>query len=328
MAINLDPAQGASAPSAGRLDRHDAEARQDRWMQELERAMLSGSAKKQRAAQPQRGDAPAQREIGRPSGADEMPGTAAQRLTGTAAGASAVGRGADVPQAGRGSSERGAELRAGDDASAEQKLTDTRAGDQGAAAGVPVNARALAGVQHPAADSNAAGAAGFAPAANTVLGASTTAAAGSAHVESIQAAQATQQTAAPPALALGPSAEPRPDSTTPADVGPDLTEQADSGAAALADVTEFDKRLIHLFSGPDGMHAYIRDAELGAAQMRSVAAALSTELALAGQALTTLTVNGKRIDLTSKDAPGPDFATDGGGSPLQSLTPVRKEPSE
>ena len=41
MAVNLDPTQGTAASAGGRLDRHDAEARQGRWMLELERAMFS-----------------------------------------------------------------------------------------------------------------------------------------------------------------------------------------------------------------------------------------------------------------------------------------------
>jgi hypothetical protein len=104
--------------------------------------------------------------------------------------------------------------------------------------------------------------------------------------------------------------------------GPEVAEQPDAGTASTAEPTEFDKRLMHLFSGPDGMHAYIRDAELGAAQMRSVAAALSAELAAGGRSLTALTVNGKRIDLADRAAPA-------GSRPYpQSLTLARKEPTE
>ena len=52
MAVNLDPTQGTAASAGGRLDRHDAEARQGRWMLELERAMFSTSAKGARGAAP------------------------------------------------------------------------------------------------------------------------------------------------------------------------------------------------------------------------------------------------------------------------------------
>lgn len=355
MAINLDPAEGAPAPSAGRLDRHDAEARQDRWMLELERAMFSTSAKKLRGAIQPRCAVPrqdegalAQQEVVRPNGADAAPATAAaaagRRFAGAASLSSARGRGADGPQPGTGSSERAPGVQAAHDASAERDMTGTRAGDQGAmAAVVHVHRHALADARTSAAGFVAAGGrAAVAPAAHIASGAATSVdvVANSGHVGSMQAVQAAQQAMTPAVpAALGQAAEPPVDGSAPAGLGPDMAEQADAGAATLVDVAEFDKRLMHLFSSPDGMHAYIRDAELGAAQIRSVAVALGMELAASGQSLSTLTVNGKRISLAIQDAPSPAFDADeaasGAGDVLagprpypESLTLVRKGSSE
>jgi hypothetical protein len=345
MAINLEPSQGASAPLAGRLDRQDAEARQDRWMMELERAMFSSGAKKQRAALPQQADGPAQQESVRPAGAEAVAAIAGRRAAGAASAAPAEGRDAETPQAASAAAGRTAGVQAAQDDSVERDTAAPHAGGQGGlAAGLALPGHAPAGAQTLAAATGAEeGAAASASAVDVAAGASArlAAAAGSAQemsVQTVQTVQATQQLTASLA-GPGQAAEPVLDGGTPAGLGPEMAEQADTGAAARAEPTEFDKRLMHLYAGPDGMHAYIRDAELGAAQMRSVAAALSTELAASGQSLTTLTVNGKRIGLVARDVPGatadadeadPIAGDDPAGSrpTLSSLSLVRKEASE
>jgi hypothetical protein len=50
-----------------------------------------------------------------------------------------------------------------------------------------------------------------------------------------------------------------------------------------------------LYVRQDGMHAFIRDAALGAAQAQRVAQALSCEMAAAGQKLAAVTVNGQPL---------------------------------
>ncbi|HEY0588446.1 MAG TPA: hypothetical protein VGD52_20095, partial [Pseudoduganella sp.] len=58
----------------------------------------------------------------------------------------------------------------------------------------------------------------------------------------------------------------------------------------------FEKKLLHLYYGRDGIHAWLRDAELQAGQMRSLAQALATELGGEGRRLASLTVNGRKVD--------------------------------
>jgi len=325
MAVNLDPTQGAAAPGAGRLDRHDAEARQGRWMLELERAMFSSSAKSPRGAAPrQEGDAPAPHDVPAQNGAVAVSAPASQRTAGLTGRAPVEARG-DGAQPGAESGARGADGAGGQDPAAQRNLVAAR--DAGAAV-IPVHGHAPALVQGGAAFAGMQEAAAVAAPARAVPGAAP--AAGSDDASPIRTVQALRQTTAPPA-AFPQGAAPQADTGAPDVPGPEEAEQPDAGAASTADPAEFDKRLMHLFSGPDGMHAYIRDAELGAARMRSVAAALSAELAAGGRSLTSLTVNGKRIDLADRDASdglaaGDDLA--GSRHYPQSLTLARKEPTE
>jgi hypothetical protein len=316
MAINLDPAQSAS-PSAGRLDRHDAEARQDRWMMELERAMFSTSAKKQGAVVPQSGQGSAHQETARPDGADTGQGSASAR------------------EAGR----QASNVQTDQHAPAETASARAHANPQGAlVAGVRAQGNASVGAGFSAGATAANGPlAGSRSNLAASLSTLTAPSVSSEQASTVQLEQAKPSAASSPAL-FGQSAEPVPNNTDAATLGPDMAEQAGAGTGEPADAAEFDKRLMHLFAGPDGMHAYIRDAELGAAQARSVAAALDVELALSGQPLATLTVNGKRVALANKEASGVTF--EDGAAPadrvepdtvrpyFHSLTPVRKEPSE
>jgi hypothetical protein len=79
-------------------------------------------------------------------------------------------------------------------------------------------------------------------------------------------------------------------------------EAPEGGAAPSAPVAsastteEYGRQLMHLFHGEQGVHAYIRDAELGGAQLRAVAQALAAELSASGKRLAGLTVNGRRVD--------------------------------
>jgi hypothetical protein len=332
MAVNLNPTQGAAAPTGGRLDRHDAEARQGRWMLELERAMFSTSAKTARGAAARReGGGPAPQDVLAQNGADAMSTPAPRRVTGMAARAPAD-RHVDGAQSGAGYGVRSVDAQPGHDQPAESNLAGPHAGEQGAAAAVvPVRERASAGTP--------AGTTFAAPKDTAVVAPAVAAAvvpvrervsagtpAGDDAVSPLRTVQALRQ-AAPPLAPCPQPAAPQADSSVPDGPGPDAAEQPDAGAAPTADAAEFDKRLMHLFSGPDGMHAYIRDAELGAAQMRSVAAALSTELAAGGRSLTTLTVNGKRIDLTDRDAADGAEPT-GSLTYPHSLSLARKEPTE
>lgn len=64
----------------------------------------------------------------------------------------------------------------------------------------------------------------------------------------------------------------------------------------------FEKKLLHLYYGSDGIHAWLRDAELQAGQMRTLAQALATELGGEGKRLASLTVNGKKVQAASGNA--------------------------
>lgn len=58
---------------------------------------------------------------------------------------------------------------------------------------------------------------------------------------------------------------------------------------------EYARRLIHIYYGPEGIQAWIRDAQLELPQAENVALMLGSELQAYGYKVTELTVNGKRI---------------------------------
>lgn len=290
MTINVDAAQGATAPLAERLDRQDAQARQDRWMLELERASLLSGAKKLRGAPPD--GAVAAPAAPQPADAGSAAATAGQDAAGGTAAAGA--------QAGADAVRPGTHAQAAAQPLSPLRMVAARAGAPAVlAAVVPTGA--------------------FAPAAV----APSSAAAAAADPTSEAAAS---RPAGAPLAACGPAAAPLPDHGALAEAGVDMDERTPGGAETPADGAQFDKRLMHLFAGPDGTHAYIRDAELGAAQARSVAAAIGTALAGSGQPLTALTVNGKRISLANNHVPGAALAEP--PSTLQPLAFVRKELSK
>lgn len=79
---------------------------------------------------------------------------------------------------------------------------------------------------------------------------------------------------------------------------PDLAPSADdtaSGAAAAAPQEEYAARLLRLVPEGQGVHAWVRDASLQPGQVAAVAAALAGELAASGQPLAALSINGKRL---------------------------------
>jgi len=323
MAINLDPAPTSAAP-AGRLDRHDPKARQDQWMFEMERAMLTSSGRKQDDA-----------------GSDQaMPALAVQDGPAQPAGSAAAHAGGRAAQA---QTQRaamhagpGADGQPADDAGASRSDTATGAApaqDQARPDGArPVANSILPGAlqAYAGAAAHGAGTAGAAPEAfvqayrAAALTGETSSGAGRA---SVDPAAAVQRPATPAFVSLGVSAGPpaAPDDGAPA--LPDLgtSESSAGGAASFAEAPEFDKRLMRLFVQADGVHAYIRDAELGAAQMRSVAQALAVQLADSGQALAALTVNGQRI---AGRAGAPDGQADEAPAAShffsQPFSPVRK----
>ncbi len=75
-------------------------------------------------------------------------------------------------------------------------------------------------------------------------------------------------------------------------------EEEEASAPAPAPTEHGDdyaQKLLHVYRGADGVHAWIRDADLKQHQASAVVDAMARELANSGQRLATLTVNGKRL---------------------------------
>jgi hypothetical protein len=93
--------------------------------------------------------------------------------------------------------------------------------------------------------------------------------------------------------------------TPGAGVAPEEAAASEGAAAGREDETaageEYGRQLLHLFHGSDGVQAYIRDAELTGARLRTVAAALAAELGAGGTRLAALTVNGRRVTVRDGD---------------------------
>ncbi len=306
MAIKLNLAQGASAPLAERVDRQDAGARQDRWMLELERAAFSTRAKKLRGAQLPGGPTAAQQASPQPADAGSASPPAGRQ------GASAASGSATAARTGADAAKPGLHVQNVDFSSTARGM---------AAARVLNTVTALVPAGMPAASAAPAAPSGQACAADPVLYPPTS-----------------RPASASPTL-FGRLVGLPPDGSEQVQAGPDMAEPSASGVDTPADAAQFDKRLLHLFAGPEGTHAYIRDAELGAAQVRRVADVLGTALAAGGRVLTALTVNGKPISMATTFTPGAAFDIDGTSmaaddapaappSYLQSLALARKELSE
>lgn len=260
MTIHSDSISSASAPSPERLDRHGAEARQGRWMLELERGMFAAGAREAApGAQQAKARAPAPRvdppaappdALAPPAGEGGDPGKAAAR----------------PPTAGSGGLVAHAKGHAGNAALP--------------AAGRPFVAGATALWIAPG------------PALQLTAGVADT---------DPPAPSQARRTAGVAIAVLAAQCDAAPElcdsETRPLPAEPSPPEPAPGGRP------EFDKRLLHIYLKHDGVHAFIRDANLGAAQMPALVQALSAELGAAGRSLAALTVNGRAVD--ARDAPQP-----------------------
>ena len=263
----------ALAPATARFDRQHAGARQQRWMAELEQAMLT--------QQPgQRPDDNAARPAARSADAGATSAHAAPAAA-PHAGPAAAGAG----QAASPAQQRHADR------------DDERDGDGDAITAATPHAAATADTGTGPSGIDATTVAGMAAAANGPVSAGVAVATGAG-----TAAAAAVEQAPPPALngisaaraglgfALSGMTHPADD--TAATMAPPETATPDEAAGE-----EYSRNLLHLFHGEDGVQAYIRDAELTGAQMRAVAQALAAELGGSGTRLAALTVNGRRIAL-------------------------------
>jgi len=287
MNSTIDTATGLT-PASARFERQHADTRQQRWMAQLDQAMLA-----QQAPDPQRAPAPARERD------DTEKKERAQSAAGGPAAPPAIER-----------TERLAALAAAHGA-APTLAAQGAAGparDGGAAPGELQAVRRAA----PAGRATPTGTVGAPPAW----------AAPAPGLAAATPGPALAGLAARPSGAVL-AAAPAPDSTPPvapalartgmagmagqagmdreAALAPDASAlEADAPAASGAD-EEYHKQLLHLFHGKDGVQAWIRDAELGGARLRAVAQALAAELHGSGARLASLTVNGRRIVANGAD---------------------------
>lgn len=80
---------------------------------------------------------------------------------------------------------------------------------------------------------------------------------------------------------------------------------------APGEAQDFAARQMHLYRGSDGVHAWIRDAALSEGQGRLVAQAVALELRGAGGRLKAMTVNGKVLQLAGYGSDAVDGFVDG-----------------
>jgi|GEM_PF-2600399 len=276
----------ALAPAAARFDKQHAGARQQRWMAELEQAML--------AQQP--GQRPA--DSAPPSQEQDDAVQAGASAVAVATPADAARHGGTSAYAAQPAAARATGPDAPSNAQAAAAMADqTEAPDgelalHGGPAGAPGVSRQQAVVD-----------AGVAVPASTLSAAPVVMAYGG--IAAIAMAQAAAEST-PPVVAAG-------QATARAGLGlglgldgaaaqnggeaEELAQDAAHAAPDAAEGEEYSKNLLHLFHGEDGVQAYIRDAELTGAQMRAVAQALAAELGGSGTRLAALTVNGRRLPL-------------------------------
>jgi hypothetical protein len=331
MAINLDASRAASTAPL-RIDRQEADSRQHRWMFEMEKAMFASGAKPDPAsgsadALPSAAPAEASAHTLAPSVMQRD--TGASRLPALHAGAQSAD-----------DANRTAPLDGHSDSAANGTATQTAATPSAAnvspasapAAPAPKAAAKLIG-DHSAATPLAAHAtpATLASAAALTLhnvGAAPLALAEGANPVLVQApAVVTPLVAARAAMALAAFA-----GAAPADEGSAAEAAAAPALAAeLGEAPTFEERLLHVYLANDGVHAYIRDANLEGGHLQAVAQALASEMAASGQQLAALTVNGKAVTARMAQPGGNDdlFSLPGDGHDaappsFYPSTPVRK----
>ncbi|WEF32853.1 hypothetical protein [Pseudoduganella chitinolytica] len=281
----------ALAPATARFDRQHAGARQQRWMAELEQAML--------AQQPgQRPIDTAQQPV--PEAAEAAASTAPAAAR-PAAQAAVQGPQAAPAAASRSDGTAGKQATTGT-AATHGHAADTATGELAARHG-PGVAVGTPGAQDGA-EPALAGAAGAIVPTMLATGPMPSAAPVAAILAAGGAEPAAPSGTAGVALAragLGlafglANAAPQAESM------PEAPMQAGAGADEAAPGEEYSRNLLHLFHGEDGVQAYIRDAELTGAQMRAVAQALAAELGGSGTRLAALTINGRRLPLGAASA--------------------------
>ncbi len=261
MAIRADYVNARSGQAEARLNRQDAEARQGRWLLELERSMLTSGAGNVSGGGPKRaavGDRPCH--TGATPAAAGKGGDPDYRSTNVVDGRHDGGKVRDTSRP----AQRDSVLPAG-------STQSVRAENLSSAAPWTCIQIAIAA----AGDGS-----------------------GLAIPAAIPGASRTVALAMPtPTAPMVDTA----DCSTPQFAEPDSFGEQQKGGATpserqYGERTVFDKRLLSVFVSDEGVHAFIRDSTLGATSAQRVAQALTEAMSTAGQPTTGVTVNGKRIE--------------------------------
>lgn len=267
MTVNLEAAPGAGG-SFLRADRRNADARQDHWMLEFEKAFVRGSE-----LQPA---SPKEARVAQPAFAR------AHTLAGTSFDAQAdlPAEHAAAPRSEDGPVDRDAGLasRRYEEAGPPAFADDIVLG--GGIVQCPAQMTTF-GAGAVSAPGSGAGLLATAAVANAAPGALTSLPGGLPGPDTFNGSAmvamqlAAYGAAAPEALALPASGE--------------------GAAGGTADGAPFEKHAMHVFVDNQGVHAFIRDTALQGTQLHAVIQAMSAEVAANGRQLATLTVNGKPV---------------------------------
>lgn len=312
MSINTDRPLSVGTPVASGLDRHGAEARQGRWMLELERGLAAVAKRPGAKTAPEPVPMHAANQPLRPVVLGGVAGSAGAATGGAVSAGAAPGQEALRPDANR-KTPQAAAAAAGDDTAQTTSapalvLPPSAAGQSGSLAPHGTTSAALHPRHAGAAVDTAANGAPFPGVPSAAAGAT---APGSAVIHSQTAPEAhlnvrsaasvasrsagAQAMEANPADLSAPAAGEAGDHVAPESHDAEQTKQS-KPRSQRGERPEFDRRLLNIYVKHDGVHAFIRDTAIGAHQARQVARAISKEIASAGHALAELTVNGRRIE--------------------------------
>ncbi|MRW94176.1 hypothetical protein GJ699_29805 [Duganella sp. FT80W] len=335
MAINVED-YAAQGWASGHRQKMQTEARQERWMAELEHALLMGAKRPAQERVKDSTDPTAAAQAALPGSLPLVAATATESVAGDAAPLRAS---AATPKAGLTSassqtaSAPAQSPQATLDASTEVAIPAAQL-TTGAAIANPaaVMTPPPAAVSAAYAAAGAIGALGLAESetagpiggigpvsGGSAVGAATWGATLFAQtggqLDATSAAGTVKAAAAQPlASALGRpgvlASSPAPEFAALPAAAQDDTEQAESmesapssEPAATPDGEEYAKRLLHLYRSGDQVQAWVRDAALGQQQALGLAQAMAGAVSSSGAQLAALTVNGKRVPLAGRGEP-------------------------
>lgn len=308
MSINLDNLAHAGQPG-GRTDRRNPDARQERWLLELEQAMFAQA----RSKPPRHASAAAQTNIASAPLAQAAPVEAVGVLAAGGDAAAALGRAQGV--AGHAAAPAPCaesatqELAVDRDLSADTAPTDAaqaaretgapgKPAGAGEGRGVGVWAHQLGNQAVPAGPGNLPGAA-YGLLAQQALGPAGADAAMEVRLAARSASAQPAWGAGRGNMATTPIAQETPPDLPQAELPRGLEGEdaaAPDGARQAAD-DEYSLRNLHLYREGDTVQAWLRDSRVGPGQAQALARAVAAELAGEGAQLRALTVNGKPVAL-------------------------------